>query len=261
MAQEISFGDMAIETGPRISKFKFSKEEKNNTKRIFFNPKVWKDVAHFRDSYGYFRCLASVTQPDGTVVAGKCPACETGVKRDTRYGMHVLVYATDTQGNLKTPFSYEIMALIKSEKSFAQIYKLYQQYEAKDLFSHDFVINCLNVDFQQLSYNIDLKCVWMLQPNKAEILADIKAKVAEFDLSKIIAPEITLETMQALVDGKIPNRFATKNQPAAATVATEPAATTVGSGFGGSGGAGVAVAAAKPSATASDLDLLEQLSK
>lgn len=150
---------------------------------------------------------------------------------------------------------------LRVKKVFAKIYKLYQQYEQKDLFSHDFVVTCDNVDFQNLNYNIDLKCIWMQQPNKTEILADLKAKVAEFDLSKIIAPEITLETMQALVDGKIPNRFATKNQPAAATAATEPAAVSVGSGFGGGGGAGVAVAAAKPSATANDLDLLEQLSK
>lgn len=117
MAQEVNFKDMAIETGPRINKFKFSKDEKNNTKRIFFNPKVWKDTTHFKDGYGYFKCLSSVTQPDGTVVTGRCPACETGVKVDTRYGMHVLVYSTDSSGMLKTPFGYDIQALIKSEKS------------------------------------------------------------------------------------------------------------------------------------------------
>lgn len=248
MAQEVNFDELKIETGPRINKFRFSKEEKSVTKRIFFNPKVWKDVSHFKDGYGYFKCLLS---------SGKCPACESGIKQDTRYGMHVLTYMTDGSGNLKTPFSYDIQALIKSEKSFAKIYKLFQQYGQKDMFSHDFLVSCDNTDFQNLSFNIDLKCVWMQQPNKVDILADIKAKVAEFDLSKIIAPDITLETMQSLVDGKIPNRYATKNQPAGTGAPAQDTSMT----FPPAGSTPMATAGAKPAATSSDLDLLESLSK
>lgn len=246
MAQEVNFESMKIETGPRINKFNFSEQEKSVRKRIFFNPKVWKEQTHFKEGFGYFICLAST---------GKCPGCESGqaagIKTQTRYGQHVVVYITDPSGRPKTPFGYDIQALIKTEKSYAKIYGLYEQYKA-DMFKHDFVVSCDNTQYQNLSFNIDLTCLWMQQANKKEIMEDIKKQVADFDLSKIIAPDISLDTMQNLVDGKIPNRYATKNTPAAGDPAME---------FPPSGSAPFAQTLVKPSATANDLELLEQLSK
>ncbi len=248
MVQEVKFEEMNLSMGPRINKFKFSPDEKSSTKRIFFHPKVWKGYAHYKDGYGQFECLLE---------KGSCPACEAGIRRDERYGQHVMSYFTDATGKIKTPFGYDVQALIKSSKSYEKVYALYTQY-GKDFFSHDFLVSVDSVEFQTMRYNIDLKCEWMLQPNKTDILADLKAKVLEFPLDKIIAPVISLETMKLLVEGKLPNRYATKNQPVASTtgeVASASTATTA------TASPHVPAATAEIGASKSDLDLLDELSK
>lgn len=269
MAQEIKFEELNMETGPRINKFKFLKEELRSVKRVFFLPKIYKDTAHMKDGYGYFECLSGEAKKAKNP-SGNCPACEAGmsagIKTYLRYGMHVLTYATNPDGNLKTPFSYDIQAFIKNEQQYKKVYALYQQY-GQELFNHDFVVRCENTDFQNFTYSFDLKCVWKTQTNAKEILADIKQKTAEFNLSKIIAPEISLETMQSIISGKLPPRFATKNQSAAtqtpqhedASMAFPPAGSAPMGSAPVSAKVAVAAGAGIESASKSDLDILNEL--
>jgi hypothetical protein len=269
MVQEVKWDDAMVEDGPRIPKFKFSKEEKNYKKRIFFLPRLLKDDVHTKEGYGVFKCLAS---------SGRCPACEAGLRASPRFGLFVVVYATTPEGVLKTPFGYDVLVMVKSDKpsQYGRINDLHKQY-GNEMFKHDFVVSAENTEYHMFNYNIDLDCAWLKQPNKDAIKEDFKAKMAEFDanLGKIIAPEITEKTMELLMAGKIPNRYTTKNQKVPAgdqpaqgqtsqtqTQATLPLAAST---------ATVPVTSVQPSvstppkaneggATKSDLDILNELS-
>jgi hypothetical protein len=187
--------------------------------------------------------------------------------------MYIIVYSTDQDGRLKSPLSYDFQAMINSDKpsQYGKIYELYNQYK-DEMFKKDFMVSCDNVDFHQFSYNIVLDCAWLAQPNKQAIKEDFKAKMAEFDLGKIIAPEISIETMQLLVDGKLPNRYATKNQQPAqpatgqaqvpiSQVMQAPISVSGSSTFVTAQPASSAPVVAAPSggATKSDLDILNEL--
>jgi hypothetical protein len=208
MAQEVNWNDALGNQGPRIPKFHFMKEQKNYKKKIFFLPRLLKDDTHNKEGYGAFRCLRSVGK--------RCPACEAGWFVNPRFGLFIVEYATTPEGVLKSPFSYEVLAMIKSDKpsQYGRINDLHLQY-GTEMFKHDFLVSCESTEYHMFNYNIELDCAWLKQPNKDAIKEDFKAKMAEYDLSKIIAPEISEQTMQLLIEGKIPNRYKTKNQKTA----------------------------------------------
>jgi hypothetical protein len=267
MVQEVKWGEAMTDDGPRIPKFKFSKEEKNYKKRIFFLPRLLKDDVHTKEGYGVFKCLAST---------GRCPACEAGLRASPRFGLFTVVYATTPEGVLKTPFGYDVVVMVKSDKpsQYGRINDLHKQY-GNEMFKHDFLVSAENTEFHMFNYNIDLDCAWLKQPNKDAIKEDFKAKMAAFDsiLGKIIAPEITEKTMELLMAGKIPNRYTTKNQKATEQAAQPPAAQgnvaqamqpppvqTVIPAAVASAPAQAATAAPSGGATKSDLDILNELS-
>lgn len=198
MAEKTSFDDQSVQEAPRFKRFR---GVKGKVQRIFFFTRdVFKDEVHYKDDYGYYRCLAPLA----------CPACEGGNKASTRFGTHVLVYSTDDDGKIKSPFSYEVQAFIFGKGTFAAIRNVREEW-GDEFFKKDIVVNCTDEKYQKLTVTPSPHaCAWSLQPNAKDVVADMKTKQAEMDLSKVIAPVINEETMKKVISGQIVNRK-TKN--------------------------------------------------
>ncbi len=227
---ETTFEDSS-NIGPRFERFKFTADEQNKTKRIIFiNRKLWKDAVHYQDDYGYFRCL--------TTSGVACPACAAGKSAQDRWGTHVLEYLTDLDGNVSTPFSYTVKAFVfgngKGNGTFSVLHNIRKQLGEK-MFSQDFTVTCDNPKYQTLRFLPTQSCSLievcngdgaMLQKFKD----DYNKKIADIDVTRVVAPYVEPNIAQQVVDGKIVRRN-TKNVTAppantapAASVATPTAA-------------------------------------
>jgi hypothetical protein len=225
MAQETSFGDDSA-VGPRFERFKFAEDEINKKKRIvFIDKKVLKDRVHYKDGYGYMRCL----QPEG------CPACMNGMNGNDRFGTVVLEYYTDMDGNVSKPFGYSVKAFVfgngKGNGTYSLLHGFYKALGDK-MYSRDFIVSCSNPKYQTLTF-IPLETCHLLDMAKsnpegfAEVKADYRQKMSDMDILRVIAPSVTADIMQQVVEGKIVRR-STKNQPAATTAAPTAVAPAVG---------------------------------
>ncbi|VVB50698.1 Uncharacterised protein [uncultured archaeon] len=247
MATETNFGDDSS-LGPRFERFKFGEDEQNKKKRIVFIDKtLLRDRVHYKDGYGYMRCL----QPD------HCPACAAGMSSSDRYGTKVLEYYTDLDGNVSKPFGYTVKAFVfgngKGNGTFCVLNGIFKQLGEK-MYVRDFIVSCSNPKFQQMTF-LPLESCFLAEmkqarPNDfAEVKADYVKKMSDMDILKVVAPVVTVEIMQKVVDGEIVRRSTKNPQQAAAGAAAQPAPATGQTSFGSgapTAAPAVATAAAAP---------------
>lgn len=224
MAMETNFGDDSS-LGPRFERFKFAEAEQTKKKRIVFIDKVLlRDQVHYKDGYGYMRCL----QPDN------CPACNAGMSSSTRYGTKVLEYYTDLDGNVSKPFGYTVKAFVfgngKGQGTFSVLNGIYKQLGDR-MYARDFIVSCANPKFQQMTF-LPLETCYLAdikrdRPNDfAEVKADYVQKMADMDILKVVAPVVTAEIMQKVVNGEIVRRSTKNPQAEGATPPTSAAPAT-----------------------------------
>jgi len=225
MSLETSFGDDKA-VGVRFERFKFSDDEQHRKKRIvFISKKVLKEAVHYQEGYGYMRCLASSGEP--------CPACNKGMRPTDRFGTVVLEYYTDIDGVISKPFGYTVKAFVfgngKGNGTFSILHGIHKTI-GDMMYQQDFVVSCLNPKFQTLSFlptgDCGLKKLAASNPTDfAEIKADYTKKVEEMDILRVIAPLVSAETMQKIVDGEITRNNAPKNGDSKPTTSTPSSAT------------------------------------
>jgi hypothetical protein len=212
MSTNTSFGDDSA-VGPRFERFKFAEDETNKKKRIVFIDKVvQKDRVHYKDGYGYMRCLAPET----------CPACMAAVSGSDRFGTKILEYYTDLDGNISKPFGYTVKAFVfgngKGNGTFSILHSMYKSYGEK-MYAKDFIVSCNNPKFQTLTFIPQETCGLLdMKRDKPEQFAEVKAdytqKMEDMDILRVVAPAVTADIMQKVVTGEIVRR-STKNQPVA----------------------------------------------
>lgn len=208
MPIDTNFGDESA-VGIRFERFKFTEEDQGRKKRIvFIDKKVLKESVHYQDGYGYMRCLAP--EP--------CPACLKGMRPNDRFGTVILEYYTDMEGNVSKPFGYAVKAFVfgngKGNGTFSILHGIHKVIGEK-MYSQDFVVSCMNPKYQTLNFLPTGACHLLdLAKTNAQAFQEAKAdyhqKMEEMDILKVVAPYVTADIMQQVVDGKIVRR-STKN--------------------------------------------------
>jgi len=225
MPTETGFNDDTA-IGPRYERFKFKDDEQNKRKRIaFISKKVLKENVHYFDNWGYSICLQSVGH--------ECPACNKGMRTTHRFATVVLEYYTDMDGAVSKPFGYTVKAFVfgngKGNGTFSILHGVHKTLGDK-MYSQDCVVSCMNPKYQALSFlpTGDCALLELAKVNKAafdEIKADYTKKMEEMDLMRVLAPSVTAEVMQQVIDGKIVRRSA-KNQATNETADSSAVTTT-----------------------------------
>ncbi len=207
--KEMGFGDESLIQ--RVApKFKYNTGEKSFKKRVLFiTEKLVKETIHNIPDNGFLKCLAE---------DGPCPACEAGNYKKARYGTHILQYATDQNGSVLNPFSFQVLAFAFAKGTAEKLQTLHAG--MGDQFSKlDVLVSCENTEFQQLSFMpmMDSKgSAFSQQPEalKIQMREDIKKQVAAIDLKDVISRVVTPEVMADMLSGKI-KTFVSKPNPAA----------------------------------------------
>jgi len=207
---------------------------------------VLKDRVHYKDGYGYMRCL----QPEN------CPACAAGMTSNERFGTKVLEYYTNMDGDVSKPFGYTVKAFVfgngKGNGTYSILRSFYKSFGDK-MYVRDFLVSCSNPKFQTLTFipqdTCALKDLKVAKPEAfEEVKADYQKKVSEMDILKVVAPAVTADIMQKVVNGEIVRRSTKNAAPQGASAAPvaaqgQPSVPPVSS-FAGGGGTSVSASAA-----------------
>jgi hypothetical protein len=223
MATETTFNSEEL-SAPRFERFRFQKEELQNTKRILFvSKRVWKDSVHFTKGFGYYRCLG--------VDNIECPACAKGDNfAKDRWATHVLLYSTDSNGNVSTPFSYKVQAFVYGRGTAKAIQKLQQSLGDK-MHKVDVFVTCTSAEFQNLTFmpvfdEAGSKFSQLPEDLKTQCRTDVVAKIAEIDVTKVLAPVVTSEVIRNVAEGRFVHRGMKNATPTVAPPAAAPPAQT-----------------------------------
>lgn len=224
MSLETSFSDDKA-VGVRFERFKFGDDEQHKKKRIvFIDRKVLKEAVHYQDGYGYMRCLSSSGE--------SCPACNKGMRPTDRFGTKILEYYTDMDGVISKPFGYTVKAFVfgngKGNGTFSQLHGIHKTI-GDNMYKQDFVVSCTNPKFQSLQFlpTGDCGLIKLAQTNPndfAEIQADYKKKMEEMDILRVVAPQVSADIMQKVVDGEITRK--TQGKPADGAQGNQATTTT-----------------------------------
>ncbi len=150
---EIGFDDETI-TGDRAPKFS---GKKGVTDRIgFIFPKGNKVAkTHFHTKHVICK-------------GGLC--CEKMKPAEKRIGNIIIKYGTDKTGKVKSPFSYELMTWVFSEKKYAQLRTVNQEQSLED---HDLLITCVEEKYQNLQITACKEALWKKNEKlKEHVLAE-----------------------------------------------------------------------------------------
>ena len=225
---EMVFGDESL-IQKFAPKFKFATNEGSVKKRILFvTNKLFKETVHVIKNNGFIRCIAQ----DGEV----CPACnfvspdpkDTTRFQKPRYATHILEYATDSNGAVLNPFSYQIKIFPFAKKTAEKIQSLHEN--MGEMFSKlDIIVACESPTYQTLSFTPVLagNCSeFSKQPDalKTQMRADIAKKISELPLVKEISDHVTAQVMSDMLSGKI-KKFADRVEANATAAVSAPAAT------------------------------------
>lgn len=144
-------------------------------KSIFAGTKI-----HFKDRF--FLCKKSI-------------CCEKLGPSKYRIGAVVIKYATDRQGNIKQPFSYELLPWQFSETTWNKLRNTNSEFP---LASHDIKVSCTNDEYQHLDINACRESIWTTKEEvKNKILEEAKP-VWEF-VKKTLGSDLSIEEIKDLL--------------------------------------------------------------
>jgi hypothetical protein len=133
-------------------KYKGVKGEIHRVSIVYSDPKamfVGVKMHYFKqgESGRYFICKK-----------GMC--CEKCGPAKYRVGSALVKYATDRNGVIKQPFSYEILPWIFGEQTYIKLKTINSEFP---LASHDIKVSCENNDFQNLSFAPCNESIWQVK--------------------------------------------------------------------------------------------------
>lgn len=166
--------------GGAYEKYKGKKGEVHRLGIVYTDPKTMfsGSKVHYANNR-YFLCKNSV-------------CCEKVGPAKWRVGAVVVKYGTDKQGNIKTPFSYELLPWMFSEGAYLKLKTTNGEFP---LATHDIKISCTNDDFQHLDISPCQESVWQAKEElKKKILSESKS-VWDY-IHKSIATNMSVEEIK-----------------------------------------------------------------
>ena len=135
---------------------------------------------HFKDRY--FLCKKNI-------------CCEKCGQARWRVGAVVVKYATNRNGDLKKPFSYEIFPWYFSEGVYVKLKSANSEFK---LTSHDIKIDCTNDEYQHISITPCSESIWQKKEElKRQIIEE--AKPIWDSVKKGVAADLTIEEIKDLI--------------------------------------------------------------
>lgn len=168
--------------GGVFDKYKGVKNETHRLGIVYTDPKAMfaGSKIHFKERY--FLCKK-----------GKC--CDVCGPAKWRVGAVIVKYHTDKQGNLKKPFSYELLPWLFSEASYIKLKTVNSEFP---LATHDIKVSCSNEEYQHLDITPCSESIWTAKDAlKNEILEEAKP-IWEF-IKKSIASDLSVEEINDLL--------------------------------------------------------------
>jgi hypothetical protein len=180
--------------GGMFEKYKGKKGQVDRGAIVFTDPKAMFVGAkiHFKERFFYCK-------------KGLC--CEKLGAPKYRIGSVLVKYATDKLGNLKQPFSYELLPWIFSDGAFIKLKTINAEFP---LATHDIKIACDNEDYQHLNITPCSEVIWQTR-TKEEVESGresaLKKKILDeakpiWDyIKKCIASDLSVEEIRDLLSG------------------------------------------------------------
>lgn len=165
-----------------FEKYKGKKGEVHRLGIVFTDPKAMfaGSKVHYKERY--FHCKK-----------GKC--CEVIGPSKWRVGAVVVQYATDKQGNLRKPFSYDLWPWIFGEVTYNKMKTVNSEFP---LVTHDIKISCENEEYQHLNITPCSESIWTAKDEiKTPVLEQAKG-IWEY-VKKSIASELSVEEINDLL--------------------------------------------------------------
>ena len=168
--------------GGMFDKYKGKKNETHRNAIVYTDPKAMfvGSKIHFKDRF--FLCKK-----------GKC--CEVLGPSKWRVGATLIKYATDRQGNLKKPFSYELLHWIFSEQTYLKLKTVNGEFP---LATHDIKVACTNEDYQHLDITPCNESVWTAKDEIREAVLKEAKPIWDF-IKKSIASDLGQEEINELL--------------------------------------------------------------
>jgi len=183
MAEGIAtFGFENEEIKGEYEKYKGKKGEVHRGAIIYTDPKAMfaGSKVHFKERY--FLCKK-----------GKC--CEVCGPSKWRVGAVFIQYACDKQGNLKKPFSYDLLPWIFGEVTYSKLKTVNSEFP---LASHDIKISCENEEYQHLNVTPCSESIWTVKDELKASIIETAKPIWEF-VKKSIASDLSVEEIGELI--------------------------------------------------------------
>ena len=168
--------------GGMYEKYKGVKGETHRNAIVYTDPKAMfaGSRIHFKDRF--FLCKK-----------GKC--CEILGPAKWRVGATIVKYSTNKSGDLKKPFSYELLPWLFSESTYLKLKTVNGEFP---LATHDIKISCSNNEYQHLDITPCSESIWTAKDViKNKILEEAKP-IWDF-IKKSIANNLSIEDINDLL--------------------------------------------------------------
>lgn len=168
--------------GGVFEKYKGVKNEIHRLAIVYTDPKAMfaGSKIHFKERY--FLCKK-----------GKC--CDICGPAKWRVGAVIVKYATDKQGNLKKPFSYELLPWLFSEATYIKLKTVNSEFP---LATHDMKISCTNDEFQHLDITPCNESIWTAKDELKNAILETAKPIWDF-IKKSIASDLSVEEINDLL--------------------------------------------------------------
>lgn len=168
--------------GGMFEKYKGKKNEVHRNAIVYTDPKAMfvGSKIHFKDRF--FLCKK-----------GKC--CEVLGPSKWRVGATLIKYATDRQGNIKKPFSYELYPWIFSEQTYLKLKTVNSEFP---LATHDIKVSCTNDEYQHLDITPCNESIWTAKEEIKKVILEQAKPIWDF-IKKSIANDLSTEEINELL--------------------------------------------------------------
>lgn len=174
-------GDDDIRGGV-YDKYKGKKGEVHRNGIIYTDPKAMFAGAKIHFAQRFFLCKKGI-------------CCDKLGAAKWRVGAVIIKYGTDKQGNVKQPFSYELLPWLFSEQTYTKLKNLNAEFP---LASHDIKVSCTNDDYQHLDITPCNETIWQAKDTlKKQILEEAKP-IWDY-IKKSLASDLSIEEIKDLL--------------------------------------------------------------
>ena len=168
--------------GGQYEKYKGKKGEVHRCGVVYTDPKTMFAGSKIHFSSRYFLCKKGI-------------CCEKLGAPKWRVGAVLVKYNTDRQGNVKQPFSYELLPWLFSETTYNKLKNVNSEFP---LASHDIKISCTNEEYQHLDLTPCSESIWQAKDTlKSQVLEE--AKPIWDHIKKSLGSDLSVEEIKDLL--------------------------------------------------------------